>query len=107
MCDEWYTNMDKDKMNGVVFLDIRKAFDSINHNILLKTLETQFGTSSNELKWFKLYLTNPEQICAIIFISPKITCSIPQRSILELLLFLLYINDLSGKPRRNYSLFIR
>ena len=58
MCDEWYVNMDKGKLNGVVFLDIRKAFDSINHNILLEKLETQFGISNNELKWFKSYLTS-------------------------------------------------
>ena len=65
MCDEWYTNMDKGNLIGVVFLDIRKAFDSINHNILVNKLETQFGISNNELKWFKSYLTNREQVCAI------------------------------------------
>ena len=65
MCDEWYANMHKGKLNGVRFLDIRKAFDSINHNILLEKLETQFGISNNELKWFKSYLTNREQVCAI------------------------------------------
>ena len=63
MCDEWYANMDK--LNGVVFLDIRKTFDSINHNILVNKLETLFGISNNELKWFKSYLTNREQVCAI------------------------------------------
>ena len=36
MCDEWLENMDNGKLNGVVFLDIKKAFDSINHHILLK-----------------------------------------------------------------------
>ena len=50
MCDEWYANLDKGKLNGVVFLDIRKAFDSINRNILVNKLETQFGISNNELK---------------------------------------------------------
>ena len=36
MCDEWLKNMDNRKLNGVVFLDIRKAFDSIKHDILLR-----------------------------------------------------------------------
>jgi retron-type reverse transcriptase len=45
--------MGKGELNGVVFLDIRKAFDSINHKILLNKLETQFGISNNELNWLK------------------------------------------------------
>ena len=92
MCDEWYANMDKGKLNGVVFLDIRKAFDSINHNILLEKLETQFGISNNELKWFKSYLMNREQVCAInghLSSPQKIVCGVPQGSILGPLLFLL------------------
>jgi sarcosine oxidase/L-pipecolate oxidase len=39
MCDAWYENMDNGELNGVVFIDIRKAFDSINHNILLRKSE--------------------------------------------------------------------
>jgi len=50
MCDEWLENMDNGKLNGVIFLDIKKAFDSINHEILLNTLKTRFGISSIELK---------------------------------------------------------
>ena len=83
--DEWYANMDKGKLTRVVFLDILKAFDSINHNILVETLETLFRIFNNELKWFKSYLTNREQVCAINghLLSPQnITCGIPQGSIL-------------------------
>ena len=36
MCDNWYENMDNGKLTGVVFIDIRKAFDSIDHSIMLK-----------------------------------------------------------------------
>ena len=96
MCDEWYANMDKGNLIGVMFLDIRKAFDSINHNVLVNKLEKQIGISNIELKWFKSYLTNREQVCAInghLSSPQKIVCGIPQGSILGPLLFLLYIND--------------
>ena len=43
MCDQWLENMDNSMLNGVVFLDIRKAFDSIDHSILLKKMNEQFG----------------------------------------------------------------
>ena len=54
--------IDKGELNGVVFLYISKAFDSINHKILLNKLETQFGISNNELNWFKSHLTNRQQV---------------------------------------------
>ncbi len=43
MCDQWLSDMDKGKINGVVFLDIHKAFHSINHKILFRKLKNQFG----------------------------------------------------------------
>ena len=61
MCDEWLENMYNGNLNGVVFLDIKKAFDSINHGILLNKMKKCFGISSIELKWFKSYLFNREQ----------------------------------------------
>ena len=47
MCDSWYENMDNDKLTGVVFIDIRKAFDSTDHSILLKKL-AYYGVSQVE-----------------------------------------------------------
>ena len=65
MYDEWLENMDNGKLNGVVFLDIKKAFDSIKHHILLNKMNEQFGIFDMELKWFESYLTNKEQQCSI------------------------------------------
>ena len=97
MCDQWLSDMDKGEINGVVFLDIRKAFDSINHKILLRKLKNQFGIHDIELKWFESYLTNREQVCLVnghTSLPKKIRCGVPQGSIPEPLLFLLYVNDM-------------
>ena len=65
MCDLWLSHIHKGELNEVVFLDIRKAFDSIKHKILLKKLKNQFGICDNELKWFLSYLNNRMQVCYV------------------------------------------
>ena len=57
--------MDNGKLNGVIFLGIEKACDSINHGILLNKMKKRFGILSIELKWFESYLSNREQQCSI------------------------------------------
>ena len=58
--DEVLSNMDKGLVNGVVFIDLKKAFDTVDHVILLGKLKS-LGISSNNLEWFHSYLSSRYQ----------------------------------------------
>ncbi|CAB4006271.1 Hypothetical predicted protein, partial [Paramuricea clavata] len=89
--------MDNGEITGLISVDIRKAFDSIDHKILLRKMQDQFGGQDFELKWFQSYLTKRSQVCVVdghTSLAKEIVCGVPQGSILGLLMFLLYVNDL-------------
>ena len=93
-------------MIGMILIDLQKAFDTIDHDILLKKLSA-FGFSNHTIGWFKSYLSNRlfRVNLGNCYSDPSnITCGVPQGSILGPLLFLIYMNDMPQSVKSNLFL---
>ena len=94
--NNWIINIENGSLNSVVFLDIQKAFDTVDHEIMLNKLRC-YGVQEDELKVFVSHLDGRQQCTSVngTMSSPReITCGVSQESILGPLLFIIYMNDL-------------
>ena len=96
LVDRILKDIDNKKLPLAIYMDLSKAFDTLDHNILIKKLQ-YYGVIGTPLNWFQSYLTDRTQYVEVNNESSSlqtILTGVPQGSILGPLLFLIYMNDI-------------
>ena len=107
LTDHIRSQMSAGNYTGMVLLDLQKAFDTVDHEILLNKLQAM-GIHELSVNWFRSYLSQRYQTVSVNQVDSKamrITCGVPQGSILGPLLFLCYVNDMPTSVGCNLLLY--
>ena len=98
LTDDLFTNINEGLTSLAVFVDLRKAFDTVNHDILLSKINL-YGIRNGNLQWCRNYLSDRSQVTLAngkLSNNSNIVCGVPQGSVLGPLFFILYINDVQN-----------
>ena len=105
--DKILKGFDDGLLTGMILIDLQKAFDTINHDILLKKLSI-IGFSHHTVKWFQSYLSNRKFTVNLensFSEVSNISCGVPQGSVLGPILLLIYVNDMPMAVKCNLFLY--
>jgi hypothetical protein len=94
--DAIYEHCDNNEITMGIYIDLQKAFDTVNHEILIQKLEN-CGVRGTVLEWFSNYLSNRKQYTVLLnneSTLESVKLGVPQGSVLGQLLFLIYVNDI-------------
>ncbi|CAH1248415.1 Hypp8131 [Branchiostoma lanceolatum] len=96
LTERWYKAMNEGKLTGAVFIDLSKAFDTLDHTTLLQKM-SRYGIQGPALDWFQSYLTGRKHCTSINGATSEFhqaKYGVSQGSILGPLLFIIYVNDM-------------